>query len=383
MRWFLPQIVFYGIGATIGAILNIRGRFGAPMVTPVLNNLVVIAIAVIFIFLPEPPPADRHRADHHPDTGCSAPAQPWALSAMTVALLPSLRASGFRYRPRLDLRHPGLRQAVRLGGWVLVYVAASQLSYFVVTRLATGPVAFTTYSNAYQLFQLPHAIVAVSLITALLPRMSSHAADDRLDLVRSDLSLGLRMSAVVLVPAALGLFALARPLAITLFAHHATTVSDANRIGAALAAFALAVIPFSAFQLQLRAFYAMADSRTPAFVMCAVAVVNIASGLVLANVLPSRERAVALALSFALSYAVGAAVCFRLLQPPTARRGGPAHRAHGRAGGGRRCDRRRHRVRDLHSAAFGGRPRRRRQPAGRAGRRARRRRLLRWLPPGG
>ncbi len=253
MRWFLPQIVFYGVGATIGAILNIRGRFGAPMVTPVLNNLVVIAIAVIFIFLP----------GRHPLTvGGLTTTQIWVLGAgttlgviaMTLALLPSLRASGFRYRPRLDLRHPGLRQAIRLGGWVLVYVAASQLSYFVVTRLATGPVAFTVYSNAYQLFQLPHAIVAVSLITALLPRMSSHAADDRLDLVRSDLSLGLRMSAVVLVPAALGLFALSRPLAITLFAHHSTSVADATRIGAALAAFAAAVLPFSAFQLQLRAF---------------------------------------------------------------------------------------------------------------------------------
>jgi putative peptidoglycan lipid II flippase len=121
------------------------------------------------------------------------------------------------------------------------------------------------------------------------------------------------MSAVVLVPAALGLFALSRPLAITLFAHHSTSIADATRIGAALAAFAAAVLPFSAFQLQLRAFYAMADSRTPAFVMCAVAAVNIASGLILANVLPGRERAVALALSFALAYAVGAAICFRLL----------------------------------------------------------------------
>ena len=227
MRWFLPQIVFYGIGATIGAILNIRGRFGAPMVTPVLNNLVVIAVAVVFIFLPGPRPPTARRPDDHPDRVLGA-GTTLGVVAMTLALLPSLRASGFRYRPRLDLRHPGLRQAVRLGGWVLVYVAASQVSYFVVTRLATGPVAFTTYSNAYQLFQLPHAIIAVSLITALLPRMSSHAADERLDLVRSDLSLGLRMSAVVLVPAALGLFALARPLAVTLFAHHATSVSDAT-----------------------------------------------------------------------------------------------------------------------------------------------------------
>jgi putative peptidoglycan lipid II flippase len=233
---------------------------------------------------------------------------------MTLALLPSLRASGFRYRPRLDLHHPGLRQAARLAGWVLVYVGVSQVSYFVVTRLATRDIAFTTYSNAYQLFQLPHAIIAVSLITALLPRMSAHAADSRLDLVRDDLSLGLRMSAVILVPAAFGMLALSRPLAVTLFAHGATSVSDAARIGAALAAFAVALLPFSAFQLQLRAFYAMADSRTPALVMCVVAAVNIAGGLLFASLMPGRDRAVALALAFALSYAVGAGICFRLLR---------------------------------------------------------------------
>ena len=311
MRWFLPQIVFYGIGATIGAILNIRGRFGAPMITPVLNNLVVIALAVIFIVLHGRTPTL---------TSLSA-AQITLLGAgttlgvvvMTLALLPSLRASGFRYRPRLDLHHPGLRQAGRLGSWVLVYVAVSQVSYLVVTRLAAGPVSFTVYTNAYQLFQLPHAIIAVSVITALLPRMSAHAADRRLDLVREDLSTGLRMSAVILVPAALGLFALAQPLSISLFAWHNTSVADAGRIGSALAAFAVALLPFSAFQLQLRGFYAMADSRTPALVMCAVSGVNIASALILSEAIPSRDRAVALALSFALSYAAGAAVCFRLL----------------------------------------------------------------------
>ncbi len=146
------------------------------MATPVLNNLVVIGIAVAFIFLPGPRPPTVAGLTTTQITVLGA-GTTLGVIVMTIALLPSLRASGFRYRPRLDLRHPGLRQAVRLAGWVLVYVAVSQLSYFVVTRLATGTVAFTTYSNAYQLFQLPHAIIAVSLITALLPRMSSHAAD--------------------------------------------------------------------------------------------------------------------------------------------------------------------------------------------------------------
>jgi putative peptidoglycan lipid II flippase len=311
LRYFLPQVVFYGVGATVGAILNLRNRFAAPMATPVLNNLIVIATAVIFMAMARSRPTL---------TGITS-AQVAVLGigttvgivVMTLALLPSLRASGFRYRPRLDLRHPGLRSAGRLAIWVLLFVVTSQVSYFVVTRLATAGIAYTTWFNAYQLFQLPHAIIAVSVITALLPRMSRHAAEDRLDLVRDDLSTGLRLAAVIIVPAALGLLVLATPISVGIFAHGATSVSDAGRIGAALAAFAIALVPFSSFQLQLRAFYALADSRTPALVNFAVAGTNIVSALALSSLLPVRDRAVALALAFAAAYLVGTLICARLL----------------------------------------------------------------------
>jgi putative peptidoglycan lipid II flippase len=143
--------------------------------------------------------------------------------------------------------------------------------------------------------------------------MSRHAAEDRLDLVRGDLSTGLRLAAVVIVPAALGLLVLATPISVAIYAHGATSVSDAGRIGAALAAFAVALVPFSTFQIQLRAFYALADSRTPALVNFAVAGTNIVSALLLSAVLPDKQRAVALALAFAAAYLVGAAVCTRLL----------------------------------------------------------------------
>ncbi len=311
LRYFLPQVVFYGAGATIGAILNLRNRFAAPMATPVLNNLIVIATAVLFMTMADDAPTLENITDAQ--VAVLGAGTTLGIVVMTLALLPSLHASGFRYRPRLDLRHPGLRSAGKLAAWVLLFVVTSQVSFFVVTRLATAGVAYTTWFNAYQLFQLPHAIIAVSVITALLPRMSRHAAEQRLDLVRGDLSTGLRLAAVVIVPAALGLLVLATPIAVAIYAHGVTSVSDAARIGAALAAFAVALVPFSTFQIQLRAFYALADSRTPALVNFAVAGTNIVTALVLSAVLPERGRAVALALAFAAAYLVGATVCTRLL----------------------------------------------------------------------
>jgi putative peptidoglycan lipid II flippase len=53
-RFLLPQVLFYGAGAVMGAYLNTRGRFGPPMWAPVLNNLVVIATGVVFWLMPGP-----------------------------------------------------------------------------------------------------------------------------------------------------------------------------------------------------------------------------------------------------------------------------------------------------------------------------------------
>jgi putative peptidoglycan lipid II flippase len=313
LRWFLPQILFYGLGATIGAILNVRRSFAAPMFAPVLNNLVVIAICVAFVLLLKPRP---------PTVGTVTGAQTTLLAigttagvvVMTLALLPSLAKVGFRYRPRLDLRNPRLTTALRLAGWTFLFVAVSQAGYLVVVRLSTGATAYTVYSYGYIIFQLPYAIIAVSVITALLPRMSSHAADNRPDLVRADLAEGMRMSMAAIVPAALFLLALGRPVAVTVFQHGAVSMSDAVRIGDAISAFAVALVPFSLFQLQLRAFYAHQDSRTPALTNVAVVASNVGAALVLVALVPAEHRAVALALAFCFAYTIGVVVASTLLR---------------------------------------------------------------------
>jgi putative peptidoglycan lipid II flippase len=312
LRWFLPQIAFYGLGATIGAILNVRRSFAAPMFAPILNNLIVIAVCVVFIFLPGPRPAGVTTITHT-QTAVLAGGTTLGVVVMTLALLPSLRAVGFRYRLRLDLRDPRLRTAARLAGWTFLYVAVSQAGYLVVVRLSSGETAYTIYTYAYQIFQLPYAVIGVSVITALLPRMSAHAAQGQTDAVRDDLAGGLRLACVAIVPAALFLLALGQPIAVAVFEHGAVTHADALEIGDALSAFSVALVPFAVFQVQLRAFYAHQDSRTPALVNIGVVGTNIIFGVVLAVLVPDEQRAIALALAFGVAYLVGTVVTARLL----------------------------------------------------------------------
>src|SRR5207245_5872809 len=117
LRWFMPQIVFYGIGAVATGLLNAHRRFAAPMFAPILNNVVVIATMLAFAAMPGP---------RHPTVDGVTAAQRYVLAigttlgviAMTVALLPSLRRLGFRMRWRLDWASEPIRRLARLAAWV-------------------------------------------------------------------------------------------------------------------------------------------------------------------------------------------------------------------------------------------------------------------------
>ncbi|MDX6222187.1 MAG: putative peptidoglycan lipid flippase [Frankiales bacterium] len=325
-RYFLPQIAFYGVGATMGAILNTRRSFAAPMWAPVLNNLVVVVTGLIVLVLPDDH-TGKESVLSHTQILVLALGTTAGVIVQTVALVPALRRTGFHWRPRFDFANAGLGAAGRLGSWVLVYVLANQLSYFVVVRLAhqtlatgeqcatppPGSGSYTTYVLAFVVFSLPHAIVAVSVITALLPRMSRHVVDGRPRLLPLELSRGLRLASVVLVPAMFGLIVLAQPVATTLFRHGLVHEADARVIGWTIATFALGLIPFSAFQLHLRAFYALHDTRTPAYISIVVNAVNALADVVLFLSLHGSARLPGLAGGYALSYLVGVALTSRVL----------------------------------------------------------------------
>ena len=305
-RFFLPQIFFYGIGALVGAILNVRGSFAPPMWTPVLNNVVLILTGLLFIAVTQTDAVKRGSLTSSQEILLAA-GTTLGIVAQTIALFPALRRTGFKFRLRLDLAGSGLTAAARLAGWVFLYVLANQAAFLVITRLATSPHngSFTIYVYAFTLVLLPHSVVAVSVITALLPQMSHNAGEGRLDAVAADLARGLKLAAVILVPSALAGIVLGPLIGALLFGHRALSVADGRLVGATLAAYAISLVPFSAFQLQLRAFYAMQDTRTPALVNLVLAAVNIAADLVMILVLPVRERAVALALGYSISYFVG------------------------------------------------------------------------------
>ena len=312
LRWFMPQVVFYGIGAVAAGLLNAHRRFAAPMFAPIANNVIVIATFLIFAAMPGPA-----EGSHELATGAQqlvlAIGTTLGVVAMTGALWPSVRATGFRFRWLGGIRDEAIVRIGRLATWVVVYVVANQLGYLVIVILAGGPTGgYSSHAAAFILFQLPHAIFAVSILTALLPAMSSRWAAGDLDGYKALLSQGIRATATILIPAALGYLVLAKPIVRLLLEHGATTAVSAELVSEVLFAFAIGLFAFSAFQFLLRASYAMQDTRTPALVNVAAVTVNVLVDLVCFFVLDLGVPG--LALGHALSYWFASTVLLLLIR---------------------------------------------------------------------
>jgi putative peptidoglycan lipid II flippase len=312
LRWFMPQIVFYGLGAVATGLLNADRRFAAPMFAPIVNNVIVILTFGAFAAMPGPAPGSREVA-----TGAQelvlAIGTTLGVVGMTIALWPSLRRTGFRFHWLPQFRDEAIARIARLAGWVVVYVVANQLGYLVVLVLAAETQGgYTAYGAAFILFQLPHAIFTVSIVTALLPSLSSRWADHDIGAFRALLARGIRATAVIVIPASLAYIAIGRDIVRLLLEHGATEAGSGDLVAEVLTFFAIGLFAFSTFQLFLRTFYAMQDTRTPALINIAAFAVNTGANLLFVLVLGLGVRG--LALGHALSYVFASLVALFILR---------------------------------------------------------------------
>jgi putative peptidoglycan lipid II flippase len=310
LRWFMPQIVFYGIGAVATGLLNAHRRFAVPMFAPILNNLIVIATFLTFAAMSHPGQAVLATG---PQKLVLAVGTTLGVVAMTVALWPSLRRLGFRFRWRPRWLDEAVIRIAHLAKWVVVYVVANQLGYLVVLILAARVKGgYTAYAAAFILFQLPHAIFVVSVFTALLPAMSSRWVDGDRSAFRELLARGIRWTAVIVVPAALGYLVLAVPIVRLLLQHGVTRPRSTDLVAGILVFFSLGLFSFSTFQLLLRAYYSMQDTRTPALVNIAAVGLNVIVDLLFVLALGMGVRG--LALGHATAYTFGSIALLALIR---------------------------------------------------------------------
>jgi putative peptidoglycan lipid II flippase len=305
----LPEIFFYGVGAMLMAVLNIRHRYGPGAWSPVLNNVIMIVTVGVFLLMrgPSSPTPANMSTSQILVLGIGTTL---GIAAQALVLIPSLRRSGFVWQWRFRARpnEAGrMKEVGSLGGWVLAYVIASQIGVTVVAKVGVGDSGFTIFTNADLLFQMPYGILVVSLLTALMPRLSRSAARGETSAVVKDLSLGARLSAIALIPITAGLIVLGPVLTIVLFSYHDTSITDAKLIGTSLALSAFGLFPFALVMLQLRVFYAMRDGRTPTLINVFMVTTKVVLILVGNAMIHNHAHQVEwLNVSTSISYVVGA-----------------------------------------------------------------------------
>lgn len=315
----LPQIFFYGAYTLVGQVLNARGVFGPMMWAPLVNNVIAIAVLGFYLLVwgAGGDPGAAFTLGQELTLGIGATV---GIAAQAAILIPFMHRAGFRYRPRFDLRGTGLGHTFSLARWTFGFVLVTQLGVLVLTRLASGATVsgegagWNAYNQAYLLWILPHSLVTVSLVTAMLPHASSLAADGDDAGVRTEATRTIRLAMSAVVPVTAAFIALAMPLASILLGWGPRSAGATAPVAWTLIAFAIGLVPFTVQYVCQRTFYAMEDTRTPFLQQCLIVLVNVLVAIAL--VLPfhrSEWIAPALALSYSFAYVVGVIVSFRTL----------------------------------------------------------------------
>jgi putative peptidoglycan lipid II flippase len=299
----LPQIVFYGFSALFGAVLNTRGVFGLVAWSPVLNNVVTLVTLGVYVLLP----GQLEVSLANPQLLVLGVGTTLGIVAQVVVVVPALGRAGVDLRPSwgLDAR---LRHFGGLAVAVIAYVLVAQVGLVVTNRVANAAAAgaVITVANAWLLLQVPYGILGVSLLTAIMPRMSRAAAAGDSRSVVSDLGLGSRLSTVALLPIIVLFTVHGSTLGTALFAYGRASSAGASGIGSTVAASAFGLLPFAVVLLQLRVFYARQEAWVPTLVMVAMTVVKVPLSYLVPVLFSPEHVALGLSAVSSLSFVVGA-----------------------------------------------------------------------------
>ena len=268
-RVMLPFLTLVAVAAAVMGMLNALRHYFVPALAPAAFNVASIVCALAL-------------APLMPAIG-----QPPIMSLAIGALLgglgqialqwPALRAEGYRYRPHLEARDPGLRQVLLLMGPGTVGLAATQINLLVTTVLAvgqgTGAVSWLQYG--FRVIYLPIGLFGVSIATAVLPSISRQIAESDRAAVRATITRGIALMLIVNVPATVGLLLLAEPIVRLLLERGRFLPADTLATAAAVQLYAVGLVGYSAARIASPVFYAFGESRVAVAISTAAIVVNL------------------------------------------------------------------------------------------------------------
>ncbi len=294
-RWTFPYLFFIGMTVFAMAALFTLRHYATPGWSPALLNLALIGACVAW-----------HYGWLHvfPNAVYALVAAVWVggLAQLLVMYQALYRRSGIWW-PDFHITHPGVRQMILLMLPVIAGQAAGEINKLVdmlfAYQLERGTVTVLYLAN--RLVQLPLSIFGAATAAAILPAIAASAARKADEEIRQSLLLGLRQCYFFILPAALGLVALGRPIVWLLFERGQFTARDTAHTAQALLVFSGGLIAFSFVKILVTGFYGIKDTRTPVIIASASMVLNIALNCLLVRPLGFLGLALATSLSFSVN----------------------------------------------------------------------------------
>lgn len=304
LRFFVPQILLYAVGAVAVAVLYAQRRLAVTALAPIGLTIVVVAAMVAFRISAGPSPGLELGTGERLILACGG-----TLGVVAFVGVPTIAlwTRGFRLVPRLGPRDPAVGRALRLSGWAVLQhtlIGVLLLGAIVIGNTVQG--GTLAYQVAWVFFLAPYAVLAQPVHTAILPELARQRS--QLDRFAHSLRWALEGMAVLVAPVIAIVLALALPLMRIVAFGEATRAGGVGLLAAALATLTIGIYVYSAFLLFARAHYALGDSRTPALVALASATAGV-TVMAVGGALTSGATTVAfLGLGHTTAYAVGAVV---------------------------------------------------------------------------
>lgn len=276
--WLLPQIFFYGIFALLMAVLNTKNVFKPGAWAPVINNIITLTVLMAYWILPgELDPKNHQVGLFDPHVLLLGIGTTTGVVVQALIMLPYIRRAKVSLKPLwgIDAR---LKQFGGMAAAIIVYVGISQFGYFVTSRLAAAAdaAAPNIYQQSWLLLQVPYGIIGVTLLTAIMPRLSRNAADGDDEAVVQDLVVGSKMTYIALIPIVVFFTIFGTDIAKGLFAYGKFDVEAATILGWTLSFSAFTLLPYSTVLLHLRVFYAREEAWTPTFIIAGITATKVA-----------------------------------------------------------------------------------------------------------
>jgi len=284
-RVMFAQSFFMALNGISQGILHSYKHFFAPALGSVLYNLGIIVIGILLV-------------DRLGIKGFSIGVVMGAALNFFVQV-PALIKIGLKYKPVVNLKHPGVKKIFILMVPVFIGLSVTHFNLFVNQFLASSlPHGMISALRAAQrIMQLPIGVFAIAVALAVFPTLTGHAARKEEKEFKATMSLGVRTVIFITLPAAVGLIALRVPIVRAMFQQGEFTPANTEATAYALLFYSLGLIGYSAQQVLNRAFYALQDTKTPVTVGIITIVINIILNFMLIK--PLGHGGLALAYSIA------------------------------------------------------------------------------------